>query len=58
MANTTVHVDRMLPRVEARALVERLFNAGVWFNLEPWPDDQYLVTVKREAERFLPTVTE
>ncbi len=38
---------------ECREIVTRLIAASQWFMVMPMPDDQWKVTVKGDAERFL-----
>lgn len=41
---------------KAQGCVSHLLHASQWFEVTPWPDDQWVVAVKAENSHLLPSL--
>lgn len=39
-----------------REAINALITASQWFQVEPWPNDEWVISVKKENERLLNTI--
>lgn len=48
----TIH-NYIVGQAVAQAIVNQLVKSSAWFEFEPYPDDEYKITVKPENQHLL-----